>query len=84
VFRRDNLRREISFSVVDLHPAPVFVKNLQEDRIKQGVGGGQSGPVNGSVPEKWVIGARIKPGFGMVPVRKKGVAGGVFLKGFTA
>jgi hypothetical protein len=42
VSQRDDLRREITVSVVDDHPAPVFVKNLQEFRIEQGVGGGQS------------------------------------------
>jgi hypothetical protein len=44
-FRRDDLRRETCISVVDYHPDPLFVKNLQVDRAKQGVGGSPSGHV---------------------------------------
>ena len=52
-------------SVVYNLPAPLLVKNRQVDRIKQGVGGSQSGLTTGSVPEKWYIGARIGPGLRM-------------------
>ena len=66
VFRRDDLRREIPFSDVNDPPDPLFVKNPQVDRMKQGVGGSKSGRVKGSVPEKWYNGARMGPELGRV------------------
>ena len=80
VFRRNVLRREITFSVVNDHPDPLSSKYFQEFRIRQGVGGSQSGHVWGSVPEKWGIGARTGGGLGMVRIPEKEGHGGV-LKG---
>jgi hypothetical protein len=65
VFRRDVLRREINFSVVNDRPDPLSSKNFQEYRIIQGVGRSQSGRLRGSVPEKWGIGGRTGAGLGM-------------------
>ena len=79
IFRRDVLRREITFSVVNDHPDPLLCKNFQEFRTKQGVGGSQSGRVQGSVPEKWGIAGRAGAGLGMVWITGKGVPAGVFL-----
>jgi hypothetical protein len=61
---------------LDYLPAPLFVKNFQEFSMKQGVGGSQSGRVEGFFPEKWRIGACIGAGLGMVRIGKKGVPGG--------
>ena len=66
VFRRDDLRREITFSDVNDHPDPLLCKNIQEFCIEQGVGGSKSGPVSSSVPEKRGIRARIGDGLRMV------------------
>ena len=60
VFRQDDLRRETSITDGDGSPDPVFVKNLQEDRIKQGVGGGKSGPSLGFVWKRGPYSARIR------------------------
>jgi len=84
IFRRDDLRREITFSVVNDHPDLLSFKNFQEFRTQQGVRGSQSGRVQGSVPEKWGIGASTGAGLGMVWITEKGVLAGVFLQGFTA
>lgn len=59
-------------SVVDDLPDPPLAENRQVDRIKQGVGGSQSGPYTSPDPEKWGIGARIGPRSGLESGAKKG------------
>jgi hypothetical protein len=83
VFHRNDLRREITFSVVNDHPDPLLCKNIQEFRIKQGVGGSQSGLVWGSIPEKGGIGARIGAGLVRDFIAKNRGPGGGFTVGFT-
>jgi hypothetical protein len=55
---------------------PPFIRILQVDRMKQGVGGSGSGPVWGSVPENSYNGARSVAGLGVGRDGKKGVWGG--------
>lgn len=57
-------RRRGGGTVVVARPDLLSCKNLQEFSIKQGVGASESGPVYGSVPEKWYNGARIGSGLG--------------------
>jgi hypothetical protein len=63
-------------------PGTLSYKKLQEFCIKQGVARSQTGRVLGSVPENWMIGARMGAGFGMVLTQEMGGPGGGFLKWF--
>jgi hypothetical protein len=65
------------------HPDPLFVKILQVDRIKQGVGGSQSGGVWGSVWTFPGIGARSVAGLGVGWEWEDGGFMGGVLDGFT-
>lgn len=63
---------ETPFSVGTMYPDPLFDEIHQEFWTKQGVGGSQSGPVQGPVPEKSYNGARYGPGLEMGWIRKRG------------
>jgi hypothetical protein len=60
---------------------PLFVEIHQEFCIKQGVARSQTGHVQGSVSEKWGIGARMGAGLGMALTQEMGGVRGVVFDG---
>ncbi len=64
VFRRDDLRSEISFPVGDYHPDPLFVKNLRWIVLNRGSVNPGPGPDWAPFRKKKGTGGRIGAGFG--------------------